>query len=74
MTCHGCQACETHPVTLHNGTTVCNYCPSWLRECEARELNKMPLETRRAQWVKIKEKRGQAAADLLFEIMQKLQP
>jgi uncharacterized Zn finger protein (UPF0148 family) len=41
MTCTGCEKCETGPVVeLMDGRVVCNTCPDWRMECEARSLLK----------------------------------
>jgi hypothetical protein len=49
MRCDDCAKlkAETNLKTLHDGRTVCNYCPDWARECLAATLLKMPLEARR---------------------------
>lgn len=40
--CLGCQKCELGPVvTLWDGRVVCNECPDWRCECEARKLLKI---------------------------------
>ena len=71
--CLGCQACESGPVvTQHSGKVVCSSCESYRRECEAREMNAMPIDKRREQFRKIAEKRGQTAADLLWSDMREL--
>ena len=50
--CLGCSAIETNPVTLLDGTVVCNSCPAWKQEClardtEARSILAMPKNDRR---------------------------
>ena len=60
MTCLGCQRCETGPVvTLITGEVVCNYCPSWRLECEARHVASMEtLRERREYLLHVQQKRG----------------
>lgn len=71
--CLGCQQCESGPVvTLRNGTIVCSVCPEWRIETEARDMNAMPIEARREQFRRIKEKRGGDAANALWTVMQEL--
>lgn len=63
MTCLGCQRCETGPmVTLISGQQVCNYCPDWRVECEARHVASMEtLRERREYLQHVHQKRGSEA-------------
>lgn len=71
--CSGCQRLETgQTVTLHDGRVVCNYCPDYRVECEARELLMKPLSARRSFLVGAERARGLDAVNQLKEIMQKL--
>lgn len=68
--CLGCQRCESGPmVTLISGRQVCDFCPEWKLECEARELLKKPLEKRQARLAKLDESRGKASTDQLRAVM-----
>lgn len=64
--CIGCSRIETKPVTLRDGTVVCNECPAWLYECEATAIAKMPSNRERAEYMRlVEDRRGkQKAADL----------
>ena len=47
--CLGCQRLEDESVKLvelHTGQKVCNYCPEWMLECEAKEMLAKPLKER----------------------------
>jgi len=48
--CLGRNLCEiaTGSVTLMDGSIVCNACPEWRAECEARRLMTYPMLERRA--------------------------
>lgn len=71
--CLGCGTCEDAPtVTLHTGKVVCSGCNDYRRECEAREMNALPIDKRRALFAQIKEKRGAEAAAVLWSDMQQL--
>lgn len=68
--CLGCQRCESGPmVTLISGRQVCDYCPEWKTECEARDLLQMPLEKRRNALGKREQERGKASTDQLRAVM-----
>lgn len=68
--CLGCQRCESGPmVTLISGCQVCDFCPEWKIECEARDLLKMPLEPRRKALADREQKRGKASVDNLRSVM-----
>lgn len=68
--CLGCQRCEDGPmVTLISGRQVCDFCPEWKLECEARELLKMPLAKRRAALERRERERGKSATDELRDMM-----
>ena len=58
-------------VTLRNGKIVCNYCPDWLFECEARHALK--LQDKRQYLNNVAKKRGDAAAFALREEMLAIQ-
>lgn len=52
MSCLGCQRCETGPVvTLIDGSVVCNYCPAFRLECEARTVLAMPTREQRREYL-----------------------
>lgn len=47
--CLGCQRLEDESVKLvelHTGQKVCNYCPEWMLEREAKEFLAKPLKER----------------------------
>ena len=70
MTCLGCQRCEDGPmVTLIDGQKVCDYCPEWKLECEARDLLALPLEKRRNALGKRDQERGKVSTDRLRAVM-----
>ena len=71
-TCLGTNLCEqaTGKVTLHDGEVVCNWCPEWRLECEARRLLSYPLGARREALVERDHKRGKDATDRLREVMK----
>ena len=46
MECLGCEL--TNVVTLSDGKTVCNTCPAYRLECEAKNVLSKPLEQRKA--------------------------
>jgi hypothetical protein len=58
MECLGCAAVECRSVTLANGTVVCDTCPAWTLETEARTVLAKPLEDRRAYLDAIEKLRG----------------
>lgn len=59
-------------VTLVTGEAVCNYCPRWALECEARELLRWPLAKRRAALDGRERIRGKRAVDELKAVMRLL--
>ena len=63
MHCLGCLLITEKPVTLRDGTVVCNECEAWRLECEARHA--MTLRDKAAYLEDIKRKRGEAAYHLL---------
>lgn len=68
--CTKCARMETGDlVKLHDGRRVCNYCPAWLLECEARHLLRQPLKDRRAALVEREKKRGVPAVNELKVVM-----
>lgn len=68
--CLGCQRCEDGPmVTLISGRQVCDFCPEWKLECEARDLLKMPLQKRRDALRRRERERGKASTDQLRAVM-----
>ena len=70
MFCHN--DCKDRPiVTLRDGKIVCNYCPDWLFECEARHALK--LQDKRQYLNNIATKRGDKAAFALREEMLAIQ-
>lgn len=61
---------ESGPVvTLVDGRRVCNYCPAWRIECEARHLLRMPLQDRRAALADREKTRGKQSVDELRAVM-----
>lgn len=58
--CLGCTKLENADqcVTLSTGKVVCTFCPSWMIECEARELLKLPKQARIEALKKRELKRG----------------
>ena len=73
--CLGCQRCEdetTKMVTLRTGAIVCDTCPEWLIECEARHLLSMPLAERRVALTERQKKRGAPAVEALKAVMADL--
>lgn len=66
MTCLGCNNIEVKPVTLVDGTVVCNTCEAWRHECEARMIAGMETLQQRREYLDIVERRrGKPAADAL---------
>lgn len=50
--CLGCQRCEDGPViTLIDGRVVCNYCPDYRAEFEARHVLAMPSIHQRREFL-----------------------
>lgn len=80
--CLGCELVATeNVVTLRTGKLVCNTCPTWMLECEAREwLKRIRAKGPRNQKEgfdmlmslieSIKKRRGQAGADALLAEIQ----
>mgnify|MGYP000670922005 CR=1 FL=1 len=62
--CLGCNAIETHPVTLDSGHVVCSSCDAWRHECEVREVLDMAGQ-RRAYLNGVQDRRGAKAAQRL---------
>jgi hypothetical protein len=59
MSCAGCNRLETDQVVkLIDGTTVCTYCPSWARECEARHILSIPDKVARREYLRGREEAG----------------
>lgn len=71
MTCLGGNRCEqaTSMVRLVTGQEVCNWCPEWALECEARRLLVYPMAARREALVKRDFERGKEATDRLRDVM-----
>lgn len=70
MRCTDCSKEES--VTLISGQKVCNYCPAWREECEARYLLGLPLHKRREQlFVRLKS-RGEQGVSKLKEVMREI--
>lgn len=68
--CLGCQRCESGPmVALISGLRVCDFCPEWKMECEARKLLKMPLVDRRKALQERERIRGIPSVDRLRQVM-----
>ncbi len=59
--CLGCNAIETHPVTLDSGHVVCSSCEAYRHECEVRAVVGMPGQ-RRTYLEGVAKQRGPAAA------------
>lgn len=74
MTCQGCNALEEQEtlVTLRNGRVVCNTCPDWMHECEARHLLVMDNASRIEQLEVIAKKRGKPAMESLRATMAEI--
>lgn len=78
MTDHACLACgKIHPdareVTLHDGTVVSSYSDAWRHESEAIAI--LNLKTKNDRWLflsAVKRVRGQAAADELKKLAEKI--
>lgn len=72
--CLGTNLCEiaTGSVTLQDGATVCNACPEWRNETEARRLLTYPLPERRDALKARVEKRGAEAVERLKAVMADL--
>jgi hypothetical protein len=70
MRCEGCTREET--INLVDGRKVCNYCPAWLVECEARYLLGLPLHKRKEQLEERSKKRGEASINKLKDIMSQI--
>lgn len=67
MRCQECKREET--INLVDGRKVCNYCPEWLIECEARHLLGLPLHKRREQLDARSKTRGTTAVESLKKVM-----
>jgi len=65
--CNGCHREES--VNLVSGKRVCNYCPEWQLECEARHLLRYPLQKRRELLDARLKQRGKASVDKLKDVM-----
>lgn len=61
--CEGCT--RTTTVTLHDGRTVCTYCPEWMLETEAKHLLTMRLDKRREALSARVTKRGEESVNIL---------
>lgn len=71
--CLGCSCVETAPVTLVDGTVVCNSCEAYRAECEARHILTMkPITVRQAWLADIEKRRGKTSADKLRADMMRL--
>lgn len=70
--CLGGNACEhaTSNVTLVSGDEVCNWCPEWALECEARRLLMYPMRVRREALAERDDTRGVANTDRLRAVMK----
>jgi len=68
--CHGCHREES--VNLVDGKRVCNYCPEWRLECEARQLLRYPLQKRRELLDARLKPRGKKGVEELKEVMAKV--
>ena len=51
--CLGCNAVESRAHILHDGTKVCESCPEYKIECEAKEVLAKPLHARRKYLAKL---------------------
>lgn len=68
-----CTDTRERMVELHDGRRVSNYSEEWRAECEARAVLRMPTKMhRRGYLLRVKEKRGQAAANALERHVMKL--
>lgn len=70
--CLGCARVSTHPVTLIDGTTVCNECPSWRMECEARDVAGMDKADRDSYMRDVAHRRGREAAMELWNLAKRV--
>ena len=69
MSCLGCQRCEHGPViTLIGGEQVCNYCPSWARECEARHILAIPDKVARREYLRGREENGKVVKRGILQV------
>jgi len=70
MRCKDCSKEES--VALISGRRVCNFCPEWREECEARYLLGLPLHKRREQlFVRLKS-RGEQGVARLKDVMREI--
>ena len=75
MTCAGCNNIEANPVTLHDGTVVCNTCEAHRHECEARAIMRLGSTQERRTWLDdIERRRGQPARLALQTLIGALWP
>ena len=85
MNCLGCEGCATGPiVTTHDGRQVCNFCPDWKLECEARQVlsdfpDKAVIKSRRVvkmskanYLLEVRNARGENAYQALRDMMMTL--
>ena len=70
--CLGCNAIETHPVTLDSGHVVCSSCDAWRHECEVRDLARMSGSERVEMLLGIEKQRGAAAAKRVADGLRQL--
>ena len=71
--CLGCELVASAPVTLHDARVVCNTCPDWRLECEARSVTKMESREARAEYLNgVDAKRGKAAGQQLRDMVRVL--
>ena len=73
MTCLGCNTIETRPVTLHGGRVVCNECPDYRAECEARNCLTMSDDEWKRYHGLVLRQRGKEAAQQLVDDVRRLQ-
>ena len=60
-------------VELHDGRQVSNYSEEWRAECEARAVLRLPTKLRRQGYIiRVREKRGDEAANALERHVMKL--
>lgn len=74
MTCLGCEKCETGTVVeLLDGRVVCNECPDWRLECEARHILRVSKSDKKVRDA-LSERRDIGRKDVgrLREVMLKL--
>jgi len=73
MTCQDCDLLQLLPVTLHTGNSVCQNCPLWRQECEAREVLRMSRSAQDSYLQQVEARRGRLGLQELQGEMINLQ-